>query len=467
MHIELASQTYGSRSSRRDFVKLSAAATTGLGMAHWLRLQAAGAITPQAPPKAVIQLYMGGGASQIDSFDPKPHAPSELRGPFETIASCLPGIRVTDQLPRMATQLDKMALLRAVHHGQSEHQQAAHYMLTGWMPSRVVFKNEHPSLGSVVVHETGDRLSMPPYVVLRDPARLVNRHHGSAFLSRDCDPFEMVVPCRLADVNADGQGDIYKAEEIPPPRNLSSRVSGLSVSRIRERRRLLRAYDRLRKQRDDAQAKAAAAVDHYEQKAFDIVTSQKAVTAFDLSREPARVRDRYGRSLLGQSCLLARRLVDAGVLFVTVSRGGWDTHKDNFNTLQNELLPELDIAMSALLEDLSDRGMLERTLVLWSGEFGRTPRVNKDVGRDHWPAVMTMGLAGGGVPGGQVIGQSDAHSAQPVDRALTPEDVWTTMYHHLGIDWRRSYQVPSGFEFKSVPPMVPILPRGTPIAELI
>ena len=467
MRFSLCQRDTGRPTTRRSFIEVSAGALGGFGIGGSIPPGWLSAAPHTTRPKAVIQLYMGGGASQIDSFDPKPHAPSEIRGPFEPIATSLPGVTVTEHLPRMSQQLDKMALLRSVHHVQSEHQQAAHYMLTGWMPSRVVFKNEHPSLGSVVVHETGDRQSMPPYVVLKDPPTLVNRHHGSAFLHRGCEPFQIKIPSRLVDTNNDGQGDIFKAEDIPPPRNMTTRVNGLTIDRIRQRRNLLQAYDRIQSRRDELQRRATTPVSHYEQKAFDIVTSNKAVTAFDLSQEPDRVRDRYGRSLLGQSCLMARRLVDAGVVFVTVSRGGWDTHKDNFNALQHELLPELDLAMSALLQDLHDRGMLESTLVIWSGEFGRTPRVNKDIGRDHWPGVMTMGLAGGGIPGGQVIGQSDRISAEPVERPVTPEDVWATMYHQLGIDWRRTYQVPREFEFKSVPQMVPILPRGLPIPELV
>ncbi len=467
MHLSLCTRNPVGPTSRRGFLQISAGTLGGWGFATALPNGRLGAALPATRPKAVIQLYMGGGASQIDSFDPKPLAPSEIRGPFEPIATTLPGIAVTEHLPRMSRHLDKMALLRSVHHVQSEHQQAAHYMLTGWMPSRVVFKNEHPSLGSVVVHETGDQQSMPPYVVLKDPPTLVNRHHGSAFLHRGCEPFQIKIPSRLVDTNNDGQGDIFKAEDIPPPRNMTARVAGLTIDRIRQRRELLRAYDRIQAGRDELQHRATTPVTHYEQKAFDIVTSNKAVTAFDLSHEPDSVRDRYGRSLLGQSCLMARRLVDAGVLFVTVSRGGWDTHKDNFNALQNQLLPELDLAMSALLQDLHDRGMLESTLVVWSGEFGRTPRVNKDVGRDHWPGVMTMGLAGGGIPGGQVIGKSDRISAAPIDSPVTPEDVWATMYHQLGIDWRQTYRVPREFEFKSVPEMVPILPRGMPIPELV
>ena len=467
MRISLTHRHSATETTRRGFIELSAGACGGLGLwGSGPRFGLAGEPLPTRP-KAVIQLYMGGGASQIDSFDPKPQAPAEIRGPFDPIATCLPGVAVSEHLPRMSQHLDKMALLRSVHHVQSEHQQAAHYMLTGWMPSRVVFKNEHPSLGSVVVQETGDRQSMPPYVVLKDPPTLVNRHHGSAFLHRGCEPFQIKIPSRLVDTNNDGQGDIFKAEDIPPPRNMTTRAAGLTIGRLRERRGLLEAYDRIQGRRDELQHHATTPVSHYEQKAFDIVTSNKAVTAFDLSQEATTVRDRYGRTLIGQSCLMARRLVDAGVLFVTVSRGGWDTHKDNFNALQNELLPELDQGMSALLEDLNDRGMLESTLVIWSGEFGRTPRVNKDIGRDHWPGVMTMGLAGGGIPGGQVIGASDKLSSEPAQRPLTPEDVWATMYHQLGIDWRRTYPVPREFEFKSVPERVPILPRGMPIAELV
>ncbi len=437
---------------RRSFLKIGALPGIGMGLPDFLRHQASGNISSNAPAKSAILLHMGGGASQIDSFDPKPLAPAEFRGPFNTISTDLPGIQVTEYLPQMSQQLKNMALIRSVQHVQSEHQQAAHYMLTGWMPSRVVFKNEHPSLGSVVVEEIGDQRDLPPYVVIRDPATFVNRHHGAAFLKTRCEPLQLKVP--------------FKATDIAPPPNMATMASGLDLARVEKRRKLVTTYEQILRKRETWAKQGMDQQDHYFDKAFNIVTSSQAVSAFDLNREPDRVRDRYGRTLLGQACLMARRLVDAGVLFVTISRGGWDTHKNNFSLLKNELLPDLDQAMSALLEDLDQRGLLDSTLVIWSGEFGRTPNVNKDIGRDHWPSVMTMGLAGGGIHGGQVIGQTDQRSAFPTDRLLTPEDIWATLYHQLGIDWSRRYEVPRSFEFNSVPATVPILPYGTPIREL-
>lgn len=232
---------------------------------------------------------------------------------------------------------------------------------------------------------------------------------------------------------------------------------------MRDRRSLVQTIDRRLRRRDEQANAGRDGYDHYKKKAFDILTSPQAAIAFDFSREPDRIRERYGRNMLGQGCLLARRLVDSGVRFVTISKGGWDTHQYNFEKLDEVLLPQLDRALSALLEDLHQRGLLESTLVVWNDEFGRTPIINKDSGRDHWPDVMTIGLAGGGISGGQMIGRSDEHAAFPQDHPVTPEDVWATMYHQFGIDWMRMYNVPESREFSTVP----ILPYGTPIWELL
>jgi hypothetical protein len=433
--------------SRRDFIKVGALTSAGFGLADFLRLKEAGAVSERARAKSVILLYMGGGASHIDTFDLKPDAPSEYRGTFKPIPTNVPGISICEHLPLIAKQMDKMALVRSVHHVQDEHQQAAHFMLTGWMPSQVVFGNEHPSLGSVVAKETSGRFALP-YVVIKDPAILVNRHHGASFLGGAYDPFVVQTP--------------WKTEDIPAPPD-TTLPSGITTSRMSKRRGLLRAVDSLLRRRE---LEGFQSADKHQEKVFDMMTSPQTVSAFDLSQESEKLRFRYGNSLLGQACLLARRLVEAGARFVTISKGGWDTHAYNFEMLDEELLPWLDRALSSLIEDLHERGLLDSTLVIWNGEFGRTPKINKDAGRDHWPSVMTMCLAGGGIQGGQVIGASDARGEFPVERPVTPQDVWVTMYHLLGINWRREYDVPETFEFKSIPRRSPILPQGEPIREL-
>jgi hypothetical protein len=450
MHLAFANRRrYCDGVSRRDFLKIGTLAAAGFGLEDLLRLQAAGAVSPSATALAVILLHMGGGASHLDTFDPKPAAPVEFRGPFAAIPTNVPGLSICEHLPLISCQMKKLAVLRAVHHTQPEHQQAAHYMLTGWMPSAVVFGNEHPSLGSVVAHETRERLATP-YVVVRGPEVLVNRHHGAAFLPRAYNPLTIHAA--------------VDASDLTPPSG-TVRPASVTHSRLAERRTLLDTLDPVRP--EASAERSIQGITGYRQRALDMATSPRASAAFDLSREPHAVRCRYGRNMLGQGCLLARRLVEAGVRFVTISRGGWDTHKDNFKLLAEARLPELDQALSALLEDLDGRGLLQSTLVIWSGEFGRTPRINKDAGRDHWTRVMCMCLAGGGIRGGQAVGASDARAEEPSERPVTPEDVWATMYSLLGIDWRRWYTVPESFEFRTVPRRVPILAVGEPIRELL
>jgi uncharacterized protein (DUF1501 family) len=437
--------------TRRDFFKVGAVTAAGFGLPNLLGLQAAGAVRAQPKARSVILLFMGGGASHLDTFDLKPDAPAEIRGGFNPIATNVPGIAICERLPLIARQMDRVAVLRSVHHETSIHEVGAHYMLTGWMPSTVIFGNEHPSLGSVVAREKGGSVATP-YVVLRGPEQIVNRYHGAAFLEKAHNPLTIKVPT-------------FADSDLPPPEG-TTLSDGLTTVRMDKRRTLLHTLDIVRRQRDLPEDSNLASADRFQQKALDMVTSSRASAAFDLSREPEAVRDRFGRNLLGQGCLLARRLVEAGVCFVTISRGGWDTHANNHEALDEERLPELDQAFSALLQDLHDHGLLESTLVIWSGEFGRTPKINKAAGRDHWPNVMTLCLAGGGVRGGQVLGASDARAELPAQRPVTPEDVWATMFHLLGIDWHRWYKVPEGFEFRAVPGMVPILPHGEPIPEL-
>jgi hypothetical protein len=436
--------------ARRDFLAAGALGIGSLGLADLLQLEV-GAAPARKRPLSVILLFMGGGASHLDTFDLKPDAPAEYRGMFRPIRTSVPGIEISDGLPKLARQMHHMALIRSITHPQDEHQQAAHFMLTGWMPGGVVFNNEHPSLGSVVAREVGAGATLP-YVVIRDPAVFVNRHHGASFLGAAFNPLHVQAP--------------FRATNVEPPEDLVA-APGLNGERIARRRTLSDGLDRdltARLGGGDDGLQAASAT---QQRAFDLLTSARGAGAFDLTRETEKVRDRYGRTLLGQGCLMARRLVESGVRFVTISRGGWDTHADNFEAMDEELLPDLDSSLSALLEDLHRRGLLESTLVLWSGEFGRTPKMNKDGGRDHWPFVMTLAAAGGGIRAGQVVGASDARAEYPAERPLRPEDVWATMFHLLGIEHHSEYSVPESFEFKAVPRRVPILGVGEPIRELL
>ncbi len=435
---------------RRDFLAAGALTTLGLSLPDLWALEAQAAPAARQE-RAVIMLFMGGGASHLDTFDLKPEAPSEYRGQFRPIETRVSGMQFCDGLPLLAQQAHHLAVVRSVHHPQDEHQQAAHFMLTGWMPSTVVFGNEHPSIGSVVAQETA--LHVPaPYVVIKDPAVFVNRHHGAAFLNSAANPILVQAPFGARDV-------------VPPPE--LSRALDMNDARVRRRRALAEGLDARLLRRTGGADPGLSAAGIYRDKALDLLTSANGLGAFDLTREPEKVRERYGYTLLGQGCLMARRLVEAGVRFITISRGGWDTHAHNFEAMDEELLPDLDRSFSALVGDLSQRGLLDSTVVIWNGEFGRTPQINKDAGRDHWPHVMTMVLAGGGIPGGQIVGASDDRAEYPRERPVRPEDIWATLYRMLGIDPNREYAVPESFEFRSVGRRAPILGSGAPLPELL
>jgi hypothetical protein len=417
------------RLHRRCFLQLGGLGLSALALPTLLRAD------DEAPPRvrkgtarSVILLFQFGGPSHLDSFDPKPAAPAEVRGEFRAIRTSVPAIQISEHLLRLARLADRYALLRSVHHKSSSHNPGAYYSLTGREPLRdVVTLNaaatDFPHPGSVVHYLDREKSTVPPSVALPTmiadgPFRTPGEFAG--FLGKKYDPLWV-----LRDPN---DPDFNVAELTLPP--------GVGADRLDDRRSLQQDLDALSGRAE--RTAEAQGLDDFRARAADLVTSPATRRAFDLSREPDRLRDRYGRTTYGQSCLLARRLVEAGVRFVTVyySRGigGWDTHKDNFATLKTSRLPQTDQAVSALLEDLHDRRLLGETLVYWTGDFGRTPKVNKDAGRDHWPPCQTVLMAGGGVQGGQIVGASDASGAYPASDPLRPDDVTATVYHALGLD---------------------------------
>jgi hypothetical protein len=382
----------------------------------------------KATARSVILLFQFGGASHLDTFDPKPSAPPEIRGEFATIKTSVPGILVSEHLPRLARIADKFALVRSVHHTRSSHNPGAYYSLTGREPlSDLVTANasatDFPHPGSVVDYLDRSERKVPSFVSLPTmiadgPFRTPGEFAG--FLGKIYDPLWVLADPNAADFNV---------EQLTLP-------GELDVERVHERSSILRELDA--QSRMAERVAAVQGMKAYRGRAIDLLTSPATRKAFALHEESDRLRDRYGRNTYGQSVLLARRLVEAGVRFVTVyySRGigGWDTHKDNFPTLKNSRLPHTDQSVSALLEDLHARGLLDETLVYWTGDFGRTPKINKDAGRDHWPQCQTVLMAGGGIRGGQVYGASDAIGARPVDRPLRPDDITATLFHALGLD---------------------------------
>jgi hypothetical protein len=418
--------------ARRDFLRLGTAGLFGLGLTlPDLLARQARAAEEGHPTRDVslIFLFLHGGLSTIDTWDLKPEAPAEFRGEFKPIATNVPGIQVGEHLPRVGRQMDKFSLIRSFRHHNSDHGPADHYLLTGYFPQAgfnpgLKPNNQRPAHGSVIARKLGPRGSVPPYVCLP-------RMHpscGPAYLGAAAAPFVIE-----ADPNAP---NFAVPDVVPPP--------ALDAGRLDARRQLLAEVDRFQKAAEARANRDAQTVGVFRRKAFDLMTSPEAKRAFDLAAEPDKLRDEYGRNSLGQSCLMARRLVEADVRCVTIDHSNWDTHDGNFATLKRDLLPALDGALATLFRDLAGRGLLERTLVVVSGEFGRTPRVNKNAGRDHWGPAFTVALGGGGVRGGRVVGRTDARAEKPAEDPYGPEDLAATMYHLVGIDPEEEFYTPDG-----------------------
>ncbi len=404
---------------RRDFIRMGSLSTLGLGLADFLSLKAQAA--PAGGDKACIMLVLDGGPPQHETFDVKPDAPKDVAGLFKPIPTNVPGIEICEHLPKTARQADKFAILRSVHGKTAIHFTGVYYLMTGYMPLQSV---DFPSLGAVTAKELGPRNGLPPYVL----NATLDHATGSGFLGSAYSPFW---------VRGDPSAPDFKIQDVELPVDMD-------WSEISDRRWLVKQLDARFRERDTKGVFADR--ERFFQEAESIIRSPAVKTAFDIWQEPESLRNRYGRTPLGQGCLLARRLVESGVRFVTVNaaRAIWDTHSDNFTRCEKSLLPEFDPAFATLLEDLSERGLLESTLVVVSGEFGRTPKVNPNAGRDHWPKVFSVLLAGGGIQGGQVYGSSDASGAEPKDNPVSMEDLTATIYDRLGIDPTKEYHTPSG-----------------------
>ena len=424
--------------ARRDFLRLGTASVFGLGLTlPELLSRQARAAEAGKPTKDVslIFLFLHGGLSTIDTWDLKPDAPVEFRGDFRPIDTNVPGVRIGEHLPRVARQMDKIALIRSFRHHNSDHGAADHYMLTGYFPTAgfnptLSPNNQRPAHGAVVARTLGARGSVPPYVCLPK----MHPSSGSAYLGPTAAPFV---------IDADPSAPDFAVPDLAPP-------PVVDATRLDARKELLVRMDRFQQSAEARSNHNAATVGVFQHKAFELMTSPDAKKAFDIHAEADGLRDEYGRNTLGQSCLMARRLVQAGVRCVTVDHSNWDTHFGNFATLKEQLLPKLDAALSTLFRDLADRGMLDTTLVIATGEFGRTPRVNKDAGRDHWGPAFTVALGGGGLKGGRVVGKSDARAEKPADDPCGPEDLAATLYHLLGVDQEEEFYTPEGRPVKVV-----------------
>ena len=404
--------------SRREFLFVGLVGGLGLTLPKYLQMeaQAAAAGAPSAKAKSVIHIFLPGGIAHHESFDPKPNATADYRGPFGSVDTNVPGVRFGEQFSHTAKVADKMSVIRAMTHGEAAHERGVHNMFTGYRPSPAI---NYPSMGSVVSHELGVRNDLPPYVMVPNPIE----HSGTGYLSSAYGPFGL---------GSDPANANFSVRDLNLP-------NGLTEERFARRRSLLETVDN--HFRSVESADALDAMDSFYDRAYSMISSQDAREAFALDKEDDKLRDEYGRNQAGQRFLLARRLVESGVRFVSVTYGGWD-HHSNIHSGISRLAPDLDRALARLIRDLDDRGMLEETLVLVSTEFGRTPRINATNGRDHWPRVFSVALAGGGVQGGTVHGASDALGADVDSDPVTPEDLAKTVYHQLGIDATKRLMAP-------------------------
>jgi hypothetical protein len=418
---------------RRDFLQLGFAGLLGLSLPDLLRLEAradARAARKKRPANSVILLWLAGGPSTIDMWDLKPGAPEGIRGEFKPIDTNVPGVRLCEHLPRTARVADRITLVRSLHHTVPAHGPATVFMNTGHAPTPAV---QYPSLGSLVARLVAAERAVPPYVTFANTRGTAGL---AGYLGPTYNPF-------IVEGAGGGKGKgkvVYKGN--PQVRGITL-PTGFTLAELEDRARLLRGFDRGLKALDQTPG-VGEGLDAFHKKALEILRSDKTKNAFDLDQEQQSLRERYGLTPFGQGALTARRLVEAGVRFVTVSLGGWDTHGKNFDALSKNLLPQLDQTLAALVGDLDERGLLGRTIVYCAGEFGRTPRINANAGRDHWARSMAVVLAGGGFRRGYTHGNTDGQGMAPASEPCTPEDVSATLFHCLGIDPHQELMTPTG-----------------------
>jgi len=425
---------------RRSVLKLGASGMIGgLSLPRLLHLQARAATGQEAKAKACIFLFLEGGPSHIDMFDLKPDAAKEIRGPYSPKPTSVPGIQICEHLPKIAKIAHKYTILRSHSHNDNGHNTGYHYVMTGYKAdfpdgnSKAPNNHLYPSIGSIVTRELGSKSPVPPYI---------NVPHlmwagGPGFYGSEYAPFV---------IDADPSQPDFEVRDL--------HADGIDAKRQERRRQLLAAADgTAAKGRPEAMAT-------YYRKAHDLVTSPAAKKAFDIAQEKPSLREKYGHTSLGQCALLARRLVEAGCRFVGVDHSGWDHHFTIFPSLEKDMLPHVDKAFSALIEDLDERGLLDSTLVVLMGEMGRTPRVNNDAGRDHWSMAQSVVFAGGGTKPGRVIGATDKTAAYPTTEPVSVPDLLRTILGQMGVDTTKVYATPQGRP-------VPIVDGGKVIKDLV
>jgi hypothetical protein len=407
--------------NRREIIRVGVVGSLGLTLGDFFRMQARADQkhyeSKEGPAKSVIQVVLPGGMAHQESWDPKPEAPLEYRGPFGVAKTKIPGVVLNENFRTVAQVIDKMTIIRSIAGKEADHGRASYTMYTGYRKSPAL---EHPSMGAVVSHEFGPRKDLPPYVAVPNPTE----YGGTGYLGTQFGPFG---------IGSDPARPGYQVRDLTLP-------PGVDDRRFNTRREIRTAVDDYFRYQS-GQAQALGAMDEFYQRAYAMISSPAAREAFDITKEDAATRKKYGTLDAGPRFLLARRLIEAGVRFVTVSYGGWDMHNGIENAMRRQA-PGLDQALAGLIRDLDDRGLLASTIVLVTSEFGRTPKINASAGRDHFPRVFSHAVAGGGFKKGLVYGASDSTASEPEDNPVRVEDVLTTVYHQLGINADKELMAP-------------------------
>ena len=401
------------RPNRREFLFVGLVGSLGLSLGNLFKLQAQSVSGAKPRAQSVINIFLPGGIAAQESFDPRMLAPVEFRGPLGSVKTSLEGVYFSESMKHTAKVADKITVIRSMTHGEADHNRGTHNMFTGWRPSPAV---QYPSMGSIVSHELGSRNNLPPYVCIPTQP---NSFAGTGYLGSAYGPFSL---------GADPANNGFKVRDLSLP-------GGVDEERFTQRRQMRAVVDAHFSALEKSDS--LDGMDSFYERAYAMVSSDKAREAFDLKKEPEKLRDDYGRNAAGQRLLLARRLVESGVRFVSLTYGGWD-HHDNIRNGINNQMPSLDQAFAALIRDLGERGMLDSTLVLLTTEFGRTPKINKTAGRDHYPKVFSIAMAGGGIKQGYVHGSTDPTGSEPDSDPLTVPDYAATVYNLLGVDYEKT-----------------------------
>lgn len=421
---------------RRNFLQIGSMSGIGLLLNNYNILKAQNKVSDNAKAKSVIYIYLPGGFAAQETFDPKPLAPVEYRGPMGSIKTKIIGVNFNEHFKQTANIADKITVIRSMTHGETAHERGEHDMLTGWRPSSALV---YPSIGSVVSHELGTRNDIPPYIAI---PKIPNEWADAGYLSQAYNPFS---------IGSSPENKDFKVRDLTLP-------NGIDRQRFEERKQLLNIVNKnfIRSNQNSDNLKA---MNSFYENSFSMLDNKSSTEAFDLNKENEKTKEKYGKNAAGMRMLLARRLVEAGSRFVTLSYGGWDMHQNIANGIANNV-PALDQAFAALISDLDDRGMLDSTLVMIGTEFGRTPKINPDAGRDHWPKAFSIVMAGGGVKRGMVYGETSAIADDIFDSPVKPEDWASTVFNLVGIDYENVLYAPGDRPVK-------IMDGGKPIKQII